>query len=87
VKAAPNGIDDGTISALILCSDEGETLLASIDGLRQALHKRRQVQPGFRLRIAAESRLRYSLIMEVLDACLEAGFANVGFVPPPDLAR
>src|SRR5262245_1976300 len=37
------------------------------------------------IKIEAESKLKYSRLVAVMDACLAAGFTQVGFAPPPDL--
>jgi biopolymer transport protein ExbD len=39
------------------------------------------------IRIEADSKLKYGRLVEVMDACLGAGFKSVGFAPPPDLKR
>jgi biopolymer transport protein ExbD len=39
------------------------------------------------VKIQADSRLKYAYVMEVIDICnTKAGFKNVSFAPPPDLA-
>ena len=38
-----------------------------------------------RIRIQADSRLKYARMVEVMDACLGAGFQTVEFAQPPDL--
>ena len=38
------------------------------------------------LKIQADSKLKYTFVMEIMDICMKAGFRNVGFSPPPDLA-
>jgi biopolymer transport protein ExbD len=37
------------------------------------------------IKIEAESKLKYARLIAVMDACLAAGFTQVGFAPPPDL--
>ena len=39
------------------------------------------------VKLKADSRLKYEYVMEVMDICRRAGFSNVGFDAPPDLAR
>lgn len=85
VKTAHDGLGEGNIKDLILESEGGPVALPDLDSLRQAL-KQRQPQSGkAQIKIAAESRLKYACVMEVMDVCLKSGFTNVGFVPPPDL--
>jgi biopolymer transport protein ExbD len=38
-----------------------------------------------KIKIEAESKLKYARLVAVMDACLAAGFTQVGFAPPPDL--
>ena len=46
--------------------------------------EQRQPEAGKgQIKIAAESRLKYACVMEVMDACLKSGFSNVGFGPRP----
>jgi biopolymer transport protein ExbD len=37
------------------------------------------------IKIQADSRLKYYFVVQVMDACVKAGYPNVGFAPPPDL--
>lgn len=37
------------------------------------------------IKIQADGRIRYRLIMAVMDRCAKAEFRNIGFAPPPDL--
>lgn len=37
------------------------------------------------VKIEANSKTKYSLIVGVMDACVKAGYGQVGFAPPPDL--
>lgn len=39
------------------------------------------------IKIEADSMLKYARIVDVMDACLEAGYRQVGFGAPPDLAN
>ena len=39
------------------------------------------------IKIQADSKLKYAYVMEVMDMCTRAGFRNVSFGPPPDLAK
>jgi biopolymer transport protein ExbD len=36
------------------------------------------------VKIEANSAMKYELLVSLMDACLKAGYAQVGFVPPPD---
>jgi biopolymer transport protein ExbD len=85
VKTTRDGVHDGNIKDLILESEGGAEVVGNIDALRQALAARRPEPGKSQIKIAADSRLKYACVMEVMDACLKSGFTNVGFVPPPDL--
>jgi len=37
------------------------------------------------VKIEANANMRYSTLVSVMDACLKAGYSQVGFAPPPDL--
>ena len=39
------------------------------------------------IRIEAETKLKYSRVVDAMDACLAAGYRQVGFAPPPDLVK
>ena len=39
------------------------------------------------IKIQADSKLKYAYVMEVMDMCTRAGFHNVSFGPPPDVAK
>jgi biopolymer transport protein ExbD len=36
------------------------------------------------VKIEANGRTKYALLVGVMDACIKAGYAQVGFAPPPD---
>jgi biopolymer transport protein ExbD len=37
------------------------------------------------VKIEANGQTKYALLVAVMDACIKAGYAQVGFAPPPDL--
>jgi biopolymer transport protein ExbD len=85
VRSLRDGVNDGNISALIVESPEGPVAVRDIDELRRNL-KQRQVDHGKgQVRIAADCRLKYACVMDVMDACVQSGFGTVGFAVPPDL--
>jgi biopolymer transport protein ExbD len=85
VRSLRDGVNDGNISALIVQSPQGEVAVHDLNDLRQNL-KQRQADAGkSQVRIAADCRLKYACVMDVMDACVQSGFANVGFAVPPDL--
>lgn len=84
VKTVRDGVNDGNISALVVQTLEGELAVPNLDALRVALQNKREESAG-QIKIAAESRLKYACLIDVMDTCLKAGFQNVGFSAPPDL--
>jgi biopolymer transport protein ExbD len=63
------------------------TPVADLKSLKGALTKLRAELGGTQtaIKIEADSRLKYARLIDVMDACLGAGFKSVGFLPPPDL--
>lgn len=84
VKTVRDGVHDGNISALILQTLEGEIAVPDLAALRAVLQSKREESAG-QLKIAAETRLKYACLIDVMDTCLKSGFQNVGFAAPPDL--
>src|SRR6266478_8570318 len=37
------------------------------------------------VKIEANSKMKYSMLVGVMDACIRAGYSQVGFAPPPDM--
>jgi biopolymer transport protein ExbD len=89
VKTVRDGVNDGNISAIVVKSLEGgEVALPDIPTLERYLKVQLgEVSNKEDIKIEAESKLKYSLVIDVMDACLKAGFMRVGFSPPPDLAN
>lgn len=81
------GAGKGNISALVIETAAGPTPVADLANLRRLLEARRADAARTQVSIAADSQLRYACLMDVMDACLAAGFPNVGFATPPDLTR
>ncbi len=85
VRTLRDGVNDGNISALIVQTPEGPVAVRDLNELRQNLKQRLGETGKAQVQIAAESKLKYGCLMEVMDACVQSGFANVGFTAPPDL--
>src|SRR5205823_6921761 len=86
LAAAPGG-ELGTITV----RDKGEKRIANgtvaeMCAALQAELKQRRAAGGAQanVKIEAESKLKYGRLVEVMDACLAAGYRQVGFAPPPD---
>jgi biopolymer transport protein ExbD len=88
VKTIRDGVNDGNISALIIKTESGEQAVPNIETLERILKNKKdegQLQNTDDIKIEAESKLTYACVIEVMDACIRAGFSRVGFSPPPDL--
>jgi biopolymer transport protein ExbD len=79
---------DGAVSALIIKTENGETGAANLQDLEEKLKKKRedgQVTNMDDIKIEVDSKVRYTFVIEVMDACVRSKFHRVGFAPPPDL--
>ena len=80
--------DSGNRSSIIIQSlDGGEVALGTLKDLERYLKQKienNEIQNKEDIKIAAESKLKYQMVIEVMDTCLRAGFQKVGFNPPPD---
>jgi biopolymer transport protein ExbD len=58
-------------------------------GLRENLIKRREMMSDNKesIKIQGDGRLKVARIIKVMDACREAGFNNISFVPPDDFRK
>jgi biopolymer transport protein ExbD len=87
VRTVRDGVNDGAISQIVVQQLEGETPVNDLAGLKRHLEK---IRTGLKnqddIKIQADSKLKYAFVVEVMDTCIKAGFARVGFAPPPDLA-
>jgi len=61
--------------------------IKDMQGLKTALvNRKRELPPNqSKIKIEADGKLLYAGLVQVMDACLGAGFKSVGFAPPPDL--
>jgi biopolymer transport protein ExbD len=85
VKASPDG--SGGIDKLVVQQAAGETLVRDQEELLKFLKKARgELTNQDDIKIQADSKLKYTFVMEVMDVCTRAGFRNVGFAPPPDFS-
>jgi biopolymer transport protein ExbD len=84
VKASPDG--SGGIDKLVVQQPAGDVLVSNPDELGKYLRKARQdLTNQSDVKIQADSKLKYTFVMEIMDICTSAGFKNVGFAPPPDI--
>jgi biopolymer transport protein ExbD len=75
----------GKISRISVQDKVGKTDVENPAALRKYLAKARSgLSNQNDIKIQADSNLKYSYVMEVMDMCTRAGFKNVSFGPPPD---
>lgn len=85
LKTQHDGTHDGEISQ-ILVQEQGETAVPSTEALLTHLTKLREgLGNKESIKIQADSRLKWAMVVKVMDVCRKAGFKDVGFAPPADL--
>jgi biopolymer transport protein ExbD len=74
--------------------DRQKAVSQLLDRLRVELEKRiaaKREKEGAtatdNVKIEANGKARYATIVAVMDTCVKAGYAQVGFAPPPDLGQ
>lgn len=79
--------ESGVIDKLTIVEKEGQKVIAdnNIKDLKDELKKLHATLGQANIKIESERRLKYVFLVQVMDACLQAGFKSVGFAPPPDL--
>lgn len=78
----------GDLSKIMVKDKAASTPVDDVKALRAKLKELRgELTNRANIKIEAESKLKYARLVEVMDACLAAGFTQVGFAPPPDLVR
>jgi len=80
--------DQGKIGALAVQTKRGRTTIPIAEWRPRLVDELRQLRqdPSIQdhVRIEGEKRLKWASVVEIMDACKEAGFNNIGFAPPPD---
>jgi len=88
VKTQRGGASQGGISEITVQESQGQHPVADAQELGKYLAKARtSLSNQNDIKIQADSKLKYAYVMEVMDMCTRAGFRNVSFGPPPDLAN
>jgi biopolymer transport protein ExbD len=86
VRTPHDNINDGAISQISISGDQGEMTVPNVEGLERYLKTiRKDLANQTDIKIQADSRLKYYYVVQMVDACVKAGYPNVGFAPPPDL--
>jgi biopolymer transport protein ExbD len=77
---------DREISALFVRDIEGkEQPVEGLAGLKKHLAERRdRLENREAIKIQGDGMLKVRVVIEVMDVCRQAGFANVHFLPPDD---
>src|SRR5437879_6472940 len=75
----------GAVGKITIREKEGSKEVGDTKELKAELEKIRELTGPANIKIEAASKLKYAVLVEVMDACLQAGFKSVGFAPPPDL--
>jgi biopolymer transport protein ExbD len=89
VWAVAEGDKRGSPRAVIVRTENGESDVRNLDGMKDFLRRQRDSQAidsKEDLRIAPESKLKYRHVVEVCQACQEAGY-RVHFSTPADLDK
>jgi biopolymer transport protein ExbD len=73
---------DGSISALSVRTAEGKE--NAVDGLAGLMKYLKAKRPGMKdgIRLQGDSRLKVRALIEVMDACRDAGFGKINFASP-----
>jgi biopolymer transport protein ExbD len=86
IRTPHDNINDGTISQISIVGDSGEITVPNAEGLERYLKTiRKDLTNRTDIKIQADSKLKYYFVVQMVDACVKAGYPNVGFAPPPDL--
>jgi biopolymer transport protein ExbD len=84
VRTQRDNVNTGLISGIAVQDDSGTAPVDTLDKLREELKSRRaNVENKENIKIQADSKLKWEEVISVMDACQQAGFKNISFVPPP----
>jgi biopolymer transport protein ExbD len=87
LRTQHDGRLDGEISQIMVKEGPDEKTVESPEELLKELTKRRVALTNKEgVKLQGDSRLKWSKIVQIMDVCRKAGFKDVGFAPPPDLA-
>jgi biopolymer transport protein ExbD len=85
IRTQHDGVNDGLISALRVEDRSGSTDIDNLEKLRAHLKEAHgKAENKEAIKIQGDGRLKWDGIVQVMDVCREAGFANISFVPPAD---
>jgi biopolymer transport protein ExbD len=91
IRAVNGDVNRGNISALEVENRAGKEPVGYDDKLLQ-LREYLKKQHGTAenkdsIKIQAEGKLKWESVVQVMDACRDAGFPAISFVPPPDFRQ
>jgi biopolymer transport protein ExbD len=86
VRASRGVGTSGGLSSIVVHTIEGEKPLESPAALRTYLQQVRRAHPSDEVVVQAETLLKYTYVVQVMDACRESGFSRIGFTAPPEEA-
>lgn len=77
-------VEKATTAAVVgeTTGDKLKTLAATLKRMHDAVGGNKD-----NIKIEADGRLKYARLIDVMDACVQAGYRQVGFAPPPDLGK
>jgi biopolymer transport protein ExbD len=58
-----------------------------VDGAKAKAEAKKEELKKLGIKVQGDSKLKWGNVVEVMDACRQAGFANVSFAAPPDLGQ
>lgn len=86
LKTPKDGDGVGTISQIEVQSREANSVVPTVEALTEYLKRvRQELQNQDDIRIRPDKALKYSFVVEVMDACRKADFNRISFDAPPDL--
>lgn len=82
-------VQEGKLGKILVKGVTGdEKNFTSLDQLRAHLvNARKGLKNQDDIKLQADGRMKYNYVVETMDVCRRAGFSNVSFAAPPDLAR
>jgi biopolymer transport protein ExbD len=85
VLVRPAANDNTAIGPIVVRSGDASVTLRDVAAMEKYLAARRpDLTNRDDIRIESASKMKYGAVIEVMDACLKAGFTKVGFLPPSD---
>ncbi len=88
VRLDPERAKVGAIKSIVVQTPRAEKSVSNIEALEPYLKSiRAELANETDVMIIADAKIRYADVIQVMDACIRAGFNRVSFAPPPDLEK